>query len=106
KRVFVAGHCGMVGAAIVRRLASEDCEVLTATRDEVDLRDQAGVRGWLADRRPDAVILAAAKVGGILANDTYPADFLYDNLAIEANVIEGAFRVGVEKLLFLGSSCI
>ncbi|HWK14967.1 MAG TPA: GDP-L-fucose synthase [Rhizobiaceae bacterium] len=106
KRVFVAGHRGMVGAAIVRRLAAEDCEVLTVARSEVDLRDQAGVRGWLADRKPDAVILAAAKVGGILANDTYPADFLYDNLAIEANVIEGSFRIGVEKLLFLGSSCI
>jgi len=106
KRIFVAGHRGMVGAAIVRRLAVEDCEVLTAARGEVDLRDQAAVRGWLADRKPDAVILAAAKVGGILANDTYPADFLYDNLAIEANVIEGSFRIGVEKLLFLGSSCI
>lgn len=106
KRIFVAGHRGMVGAAIVRRLAAEDCEVLTVSRSEVDLRDQAAVRGWLADRKPDAVILAAAKVGGILANDTYPADFLYDNLAIEANVIEGAFRIGVEKLLFLGSSCI
>lgn len=106
KRVFVAGHRGMVGAAIVRRLAAEDCEVLTVARSEVDLRDQAGVRGWLADRKPNAVILAAAKVGGILANDTYPADFLYDNLAIEANVIEGSFRIGVEKLLFLGSSCI
>jgi len=106
KRIFVAGHRGMVGAAIVRRLAGEDCEVLTVARSEIDLRDQAAVRGWLADRKPDAVILAAAKVGGILANDTYPADFLYDNLAIEANVIEGSFRIGVEKLLFLGSSCI
>lgn len=106
KRVFVAGDRGMVGAAIVRALAAENCEVLTAPRGEVDLRDQAAVRAWLAKARPDAVILAAAKVGGILANDTYPADFLYDNLAIETNVIEGAFRVGVEKLLFLGSSCI
>jgi GDP-L-fucose synthase len=106
KRVFVAGHRGMVGAAIVKRLASENCEILTVDRTETDLRDQAGVRKWLADHKPDAVVLAAAKVGGILANDTYPADFLYDNLAIEANVIEGSFRTGVEKLLFLGSSCI
>lgn len=106
KRVFVAGHRGMVGAAIVRRLASEDCEVLTVARSQVDLRDQAGVRAWFTRERPDTVILAAAKVGGILANDTYPADFLYDNLAIQSNVIEAAFRSGVEKLLFLGSSCI
>jgi GDP-L-fucose synthase len=106
KRVFVAGHRGMVGAAVVRRLAGEDCEVLTAPRDRVDLRDQAAVRRYMEAERPDAVVLAAAKVGGILANDTYPADFLYDNLAIEANVIEAAFKQGVEKLLFLGSSCI
>lgn len=106
KRVFVAGHRGMVGAAIVRRLASEDCDVLTAARAELDLRDQDGVRRWMADRRPDAVVLAAAKVGGILANDTYPADFLYDNLVIETNVIEASFRNQVEKLIFLGSSCI
>lgn len=106
KRVFVAGHRGMVGSAIVRRLASENCDVLTVNRTEVDLRDQPGVRAWLADRKPHAVILAAAKVGGILANDTYPADFLYENLAIQNAVIEGSFRAGVEKLLFLGSSCI
>lgn len=106
KRVFVAGHRGMVGAAIVRRLASEGCEVLVAGRDQLDLLDQSGVRAWMAENRPDAVILAAAKVGGILANDTYPADFLYENLVIETNVIEAAFRQGVEKLLFLGSSCI
>jgi GDP-L-fucose synthase len=106
KRVFVAGHRGMVGAAIVRRLGTEDCEVLTAGRDTLDLRDQLGVRGWLATHKPDAVVLAAARVGGILANDTYPADFLYDNLVIQNNVIEGSFRAGVEKLLFLGSSCI
>lgn len=106
KRVFVAGHRGMAGSAIVRRLASEDCEVLTAGRDVLDLRDQAAVRGWMAAERPDAVVLAAAKVGGILANDTYPADFLYENLVIETNVIEAAFRQGVAKLLFLGSSCI
>ncbi|MBS3649439.1 GDP-L-fucose synthase [Pseudaminobacter sp. 19-2017] len=106
KRVFVAGHRGMVGSAVVRRLETENCEILVVSRDELDLRDQAGVRRWLADRRPDAVVLAAAKVGGILANDTYPANFLYDNLVIETNVIEGAFRSEVEKLIFLGSSCI
>jgi GDP-L-fucose synthase len=106
KRIFVAGHRGMVGAAIVRRLEREDCEILTASRHELDLLDQAGVRAWMADRKPDGVILAAAKVGGIVANDTYPADFLYENLVIETNVIEAAFRAGVEKLLFLGSSCI
>jgi GDP-L-fucose synthase len=106
KRVFVAGHRGMVGSALVRRLASERCEVLTAGRATLDLKDQAAARAWFAREKPDAVFLAAAKVGGILANDTYPADFLYDNLMIEANVIEAAFRSGVEKLLFLGSSCI
>jgi GDP-L-fucose synthase len=106
KRVFVAGHRGMVGAAIVRRLQDENCDVLTASRADMDLRDQAAVRGWMQRERPDAVFLAAAKVGGILANDLYPADFLFDNLAIETNVIEAAYRVGVEKLLFLGSSCI
>lgn len=105
KRIYVAGHKGMVGSALVRRLASEDCEVLTADRS-LDLREQAAVRDWYAANRPDAVIVAAAKVGGILANDTYPADFLYDNLMIEANLIEAAFRNDVEKLLFLGSSCI
>lgn len=106
KRIFVAGHRGMVGSAIVRRLAGKGCEVLTAGRDTLDLADQRGVRDWFASERPDAVVLAAAKVGGILANDTYPADFLYDNLMIEANVIEAAHREGVKRLLFLGSSCI
>ncbi|MCS0504874.1 GDP-L-fucose synthase [Ancylobacter mangrovi] len=106
KKVFVAGHRGMVGSAIVRRLASEGCEVVTATRQDMDLKDQAGVRAWMEATRPQALFLAAAKVGGILANDTYPADFLYDNLMIEANLVEAAHRVGVEKLLFLGSSCI
>jgi GDP-L-fucose synthase len=106
KRVWVAGHNGMVGSAIVRRLAGEGCEVVTASRAEVDLKDQAQTRAWVADTRPDAVFMAAAKVGGILSNDTYPADFLYDNLMIEANVIEAAHRAGVGKLLFLGSSCI
>ncbi|BBF93865.1 GDP-L-fucose synthase [Blastochloris tepida] len=106
KRVFVAGHRGMVGSAIVRRLAQEDCAVLTVGRADVDLRRQDDVEAWMNRARPDVVLLAAAKVGGILANDTYPADFLYDNLMIEANVIHTAFRVGVAKLLFLGSSCI
>ncbi|MEQ8300730.1 MAG: GDP-L-fucose synthase [Hyphomonas sp.] len=106
KRIFVAGHRGMVGSAIVRRLQTEGCEVLTAGRPELDLIDQVAVRAWIADRKPDAVIIAAAKVGGILANDTYPADFLYDNLMIETNLIEASFRNEVEKLLFLGSSCI
>lgn len=106
KRVFVAGHRGLVGSAIARRLASLDCEVLTATRAECDLRDQASVRAWMAANKPQAIFLAAAKVGGILANATYPADFLYDNLMIEANVIEAAYTTGAEKLLFLGSSCI
>lgn len=105
KRVYVAGHKGMVGSAIVRRLASENCEVLTSDRS-TDLREQAAVRDWFAANRPDAVVVAAAKVGGILANDTYPAEFLYDNLMIEANLIEAAYRQGAEKLLFLGSSCI
>ncbi|HEV2544566.1 MAG TPA: GDP-L-fucose synthase [Methylobacterium sp.] len=106
KTVFVAGHRGLVGSALVRRLEGEDCEILTATRAELDLCDQTAVRAWMRDRRPDAVFLAAAKVGGILANATYPADFLYENLMIEANVIEAAFREDVAKLLFLGSSCI
>ena len=106
KRVFVAGHRGMVGSAIVRRLASEGCDILTAGRAELDLKDQAAVRAWFAAQRPDAVFLAAAKVGGILANDSFPADFLYDNLMIEANVIEAAHAQRVAKLMFLGSSCI
>ncbi|HET8611544.1 MAG TPA: GDP-L-fucose synthase [Sphingomonas sp.] len=106
KRVFVAGHRGMVGSAIARRLAREGCTILTAGRAELDLKDQAAVRGWFDRERPDAVFLAAAKVGGILANDSFPADFLYDNLMIEANVIEAAHRTDVAKLLFLGSSCI
>ncbi|KLE34220.1 GDP-L-fucose synthase [Aurantiacibacter luteus] len=105
KRVYVAGHKGMVGSAIVRRLAREDCEVLVADR-RVDLREQAEVRDWFAANRPDAMVVAAAKVGGIHANDTYPAEFLYDNLMIEANLIEAARQAEVEKVLFLGSSCI
>lgn len=107
KRIWVAGHRGMVGSALVRRLASEEpSEILTVTRQEVDLTDQAATRDWLERARPDAVFVPAAKVGGILANDTYPADFLYENLMIAANIIHAAHAVGVEKLLFLGSSCI
>jgi len=106
RRVFIAGHRGMVGSAIARRLARENCEVLTAPRAELDLIDQHAVKAWMARERPEVVVVAAAKVGGILANDTYPADFLYDNLMIEANLIEAAFRTGAAKLLFLGSSCI
>jgi GDP-L-fucose synthase len=106
KRVFVSGHRGMVGSAIMRVLANEDCELLTAGRDELDLRDQAQVRAWFNREKPDAVLLAAAKVGGILANDTYPAEFLYDNLAVALNVIDASYRSGVGKLVYLGSSCI
>ena len=104
--VWVAGHRGMVGAAIARRLEREGCDVLTAGRETLDLARQAEVEDWMATTKPEAVFLAAAHVGGILANDSYPADFLYDNLAIEANVIRGAWKSGVAKLLFLGSSCI
>jgi GDP-L-fucose synthase len=96
----------MVGAALVRRLESQDCEILTVNRDHVDLRDAAAVTSWLNRERPQATFLAAAKVGGIHANNTYPADFLYDNLMIEANVIHASLGAGVEKLLLLGSSCI
>ena len=106
KRVFVAGHRGMVGGALVRRLSAEGCEILTIGRDQVDLRCQAAVEQWISDKRPAAVFLAAATVGGILANDRRPAEFLYDNLMIEANIIHAAYQSGVEKLLFLGSSCI
>jgi GDP-L-fucose synthase len=106
KTVWVAGHRGMVGGAIVRRLASEDVRVLTVSRQELDLRDAGAVRAWLKANRPHVVVLAAAKVGGIAANDSLPADFLYDNLMIETAVIGGAFETGVSKLLFLGSSCI
>jgi GDP-L-fucose synthase len=106
KRVWVAGHRGMVGQALVRRLAREDCEILTVGRGDLDLRRQEPTQAWIAAARPDAIFLAAAKVGGILANDSYPAEFLHDNLAIQTNVIEGARLAGVAKLLFLGSSCI
>ena len=106
KRVWVAGHRGMVGSALVRRLASEDCEVVTVGRDELDLTDQRAVLGWMHNQRPQAVFLAAARVGGILANDSRPVEFLRDNLLIETAVLTASESVGVEKLLFLGSSCI
>ncbi|MFB9267656.1 GDP-L-fucose synthase family protein [Bradyrhizobium erythrophlei] len=106
KTVFVAGHRGMVGSALVRRLAREDAKLLTASRGEVDLRDQAAVNAWFAAKRPQAVFLAAAKVGGIVANNTLRAEFLYDNLAIATNVIQAAHAHGCEKLMFFGSSCI
>ena len=106
KRAWVAGHSGMVGSAIVRRLAPEGCEIVTVELEALDLRRQREVEAWFAQHKPQAVFLAAAKVGGILANDTLRGEFLYDNLAIETNIIEAARQNGVEKLLFLGSSCI
>ncbi len=106
RRVWVAGHGGMVGQALVRRLQREGCEILTADRKVVDLRRQDETEAWIEANRPDAIFLAAAKVGGILANDTRPAEFLYDNLLIQANVIDAAWRSGVKKLIALGSSCI
>jgi GDP-L-fucose synthase len=106
KKVFVAGHKGMVGAALVRRLAREDVDLQTAGRGEVDLRDQAAVFDWFAKSRPQAVFLAAAKVGGIVANNTLRGEFIYDNLIISANVVHAAHVNGAEKLMFLGSSCI
>lgn len=106
KRVFVAGHQGMAGSAILRRLQSEGCEILTADRRALDLTRQGDTEDWLAEHKPDAVFLAAARVGGIYANDVYPADFIVDNLAIALNVIRGSYQAGVKKLLNLGSSCI
>ncbi|MBV9555819.1 MAG: GDP-L-fucose synthase [Pseudolabrys sp.] len=106
RRVFVAGHRGMVGSALMRRLAGERCELLTVDRSAVDLRRQADVEAWFAAQRPSVVFMAAATVGGIYANDTRPAEFIYDNLAVQTNLIEAARRTEVEKLLFLGSSCI
>jgi GDP-L-fucose synthase len=106
KSVYVAGHRGMVGAALLRRLAMEDVELLTAKRSELDLRDQAAVFGWFAKMRPQVVFLAAAKVGGIAANNALRAEFIYDNVIIAANAIHAAHTNGTEKLMFLGSSCI
>jgi GDP-L-fucose synthase len=106
KTVFVAGHGGMVGGALLRRLAQEDVKLLTANRRDLDLRDQAAVNRWVAERRPQAVFLAAAKVGGIVANNTLRGEFIYENLAIATNIIHAAHINGAEKLMFLGSSCI
>ena len=106
KRIFVAGHTGMVGSAIVRLLNNIDCEILTVSSQELDLKQSSKVDKWFDEHRPDAVFLAAAKVGGILANSSYPADFLIDNLSIQNSVITNAFKYKVEKLMFLGSSCI
>jgi len=106
KRVWVAGHSGMVGSALVRALQNEDCEIITVGRAQLDLRRQADVERWIATERPDTVIVAGATVGGILANETRPAEFIYDNLMIATNIVEASHRAGVEKLLYLGSSCI
>jgi GDP-L-fucose synthase len=106
RRIWVAGHNGMVGSAVARCLARGGDEVLTAERAALDLRDQAATLAWLQQNRPDAIVLAAAKVGGIYANDAYPADFIYENLAIEMSVIHAAHLAGVDRLVFLGSSCI
>jgi GDP-L-fucose synthase len=106
KRVYVAGHNGLAGSAIVRRLSSEGCEILVAERRTLDLTRQLDTEHWLQESKPDAVFLAAGLVGGIYANDTYPADFISDNLAIALNVIRGSFKSGVKKLMALGSSCI
>ena len=106
RRVWVAGHRGMVGQALVRRLQSEGCDIVDAPRERIDLRRQAAVEAWMDKTRPDLVFVAAAKVGGIHANDTRPAEFLYDNLMIETNIIEAARQAGTAKLVFLGSSCI
>src|SRR5947208_5153018 len=106
KSVYVAGHRGMVGSALVRRLAREDVQLVTVDRREVDLCNQAAVFDWFAKTRPQVIFLAAAKVGGIVANDTLRAEFIYDNIAIAANVIQAAHQNRAEKLMFLGSSCI
>jgi len=106
KRVWVAGHRGMAGSAIVRRLTAERCELVSVGRDQLDLRNQGAVDAWMQTVRPQVVFVAAATVGGIVANDSRPAEFIYDNLAIETNIVHGAWRTGVEKLLFLGSSCV
>ena len=106
KKVFVAGHRGMVGSALTRRLERENCEIVTVDRARIDLRRQAETEDWFAENRPHLVLMSAARVGGIIANRDRPGEFLYDNLLIEANVIEASRQVGVEKAVFLGSSCI
>jgi GDP-L-fucose synthase len=106
RRVWIAGHTGMVGSAITRLLRSGNETVLTVNRRDLNLLDQGAVADWLRRHKPDVVVFAAARVGGILANDTFPADFIYDNLALETNVIHGAHAAGIDRLVFLGSSCI
>ena len=106
KRIFVAGHRGMVGSAVVRRLKSENCEILSADRKILDLRDEGATFEWMLENKPDAVIMAAARVGGIVANNTYPVDFLQENLSIQNSVFAAAHAANVNRLLFLGSSCI
>lgn len=106
KKIFVAGHRGMVGQALVRALQGIDCEILTANRTELDLKDQLAVHRWFEQHKPQVIFLAAAKVGGILANSSYPAEFIYDNLLIQLNTISASHNSGAERLIFLGSSCI
>lgn len=106
RRIYVAGHTGMAGGAIVRRLGAEGCSIVSASKSELDLTRQRDVEEWMAEQKPDAVFVAAARVGGILANSRRPAEFIYENLAIETNLIHAAYRTKVKKLLFLGSSCI
>ena len=106
KKVWVAGQTGMVGSAVTKRLAFEDCNLCSVNRAQLDLRDQKSVGDWLRKQTPDVIIIAAATVGGILANSTRPAEFIYDNLVIETNIIQSAYEIGVQKLLFLGSACI
>lgn len=106
KRIWVAGHGGMVGSAIVRRLGNEACDIVTASHAELDLTRQSEVEAWVAETKPDAIVMAAARVGGILANDAYPVDFLIGNMQIETNVFAAAHAAGVNRMLFLGSSCI
>lgn len=106
KRIWVAGHNGMVGSATTRRLLSEDCEIITVNKNKLDLRSGELVLKWMKNNKPQVVVVAAGKVGGIYANSHYPAEFLYDNLMIEANIVHCSWKLGVEKILFLGSSCI
>lgn len=106
KKIFVAGHTGMVGSAIIRRLQSEDCDLLTSPHRDLDLTRQSETEAFIAQHKPDVIVIAAARVGGILANAQYPADFLYDNLAIGMNIIRAAHLSNTERLLWLGSSCI
>jgi len=106
RRIWIAGHRGMVGSAVCRRLISESCEVITSEREDLDLRRQSEVEAWMADSRIDVVVIAAATVGGIIANDERPAEFLYDNLMIEANIINCSYKLGIKKLLLLGSTCV